>query len=683
MHRREFLAAAVTLSAVTPLTAARRELAVTGIQGNVQKETGDAAVWYTASSEGDGLVCVFPAGTLADARYITADMLIEGDLLAVFDILLREGVQGRQFRCTFAGLNQCSFRIRLNLEMVNQNRWMADREGAFLKPMAGGDRVDLDKVDRLIFVLKRKGPDPVRWSLTPFAASSADVPKLDKPSLPKGPLLDAFGQYTLRDWPSKTRSEVELTGRIQRQAAAARSIEWPETFSRWGGWKSLRFGDGSGFFRTRHDGKRWWLVDPDGYAFWSAGLDCVRVDTDARYDGIAAALAWKPDPKGQYAAAYRDVRGEGRTINYLAANLIRSFGRDEWRARWAAIALAEMKRLRFNTVGNWSDWEIARAARFPYVRPMAFTGRRCGLIYRDFPDVFHPEFSRDAAEYAAQLKSTADDPAFIGYFLMNEPTWGFSSETPAAGMLYTTEACASRNELVRRLKTKYADDAALSSAWGQPATFERLARGKWDGALGTTAKADLAEFSSRMVETYFNGLSTACRAVDPKHLNLGMRWAGVPPDWAVAGMKSFDVFSLNCYQENLPRDTTEKIQAKLNMPVMVGEWHFGALDVGLPASGIGRLKNQADRAAAYRNYLEDAAANPHCVGVHWFTMYDESALGRFDGENYNIGFFDVCNRPYEEMGRAAVASHERMYSVAAGQSEPFAQHLQYLPKLFL
>jgi hypothetical protein len=161
-----------------------------------------------------------------------------------------------------------------------------------------------------------------------------------------------------------------------------------------------------------------------------------------------------------------------------------------------------------------------------------------------------------------------------------------------------------------------------------------------------------------------------------------MRWAGAPPDWAVAGMKSFDVFSLNCYQEKLPRALADRIHDALGMPVLVGEWHFGALDVGLPATGIGHVRSQADRGRAYRVYLEDAAANPNCVGAHWFTLYDQSALGRFDGEAYNIGFLDICNRPYEEIGEAAIASHERMYAVAAGSEDPFADAPEYLPKLF-
>jgi hypothetical protein len=521
--------------------------------------------------------------------------------------------------------------------------------------------------------------------MTPLRAAAELPPKLDKPLLPKGVLLDEFGQSALRDWPGKTRRLDELTGRIHEQYAGASKRSWSEGFSRWGGWKARRLGEATGRFRTHHDGQRWWLVDPDGYAFWSAGLDCVRVDTDARVDGIESALAWMP-PEPEFGDAVRAGdrgRSGSKTVNFLAANMIRAFGRDGWREKWAQTALAEMKRLRFNTVGNWSEFEYASKARFPYVRPIGFRGARCGMVYRDFPDIFHAGFEQDCVDYAAQLQSTIDDPALIGYFLMNEPTWAFSSELPAMGMLYNTESCATREEFARTLRRKYDGERALAAAWKTPASFDRIARGKWQGVLPAEAMADLRDFSLSMVERYFQGLSKACRQADPRHLNLGMRWQGVPKDWAVPGMKAFDVFSLNCYQEKLPLATAEKISSLVKMPVMVGEWHFGALDAGLPASGIGHLRNQADRAKAYRVYLEDAAADPYCVGVHWFTLYDQSALGRFDGENYNIGFLDVCNRAYDEMGRAAIASHERMYQVAAGLAKPFNDVPEYLPKLYL
>jgi hypothetical protein len=303
-------------------------------------------------------------------------------------------------------------------------------------------------------------------------------------------------------------------------------------------------------------------------------------------------------------------------------------------------------------------------------------------IYRDFPDVYHPDFDKDAVAYAAELKDTVDDPAFIGYFMMNEPQWGFSKELPAVGMLYNTPECETRKELVTFLKKKYQSSDALSSAWNISTTFAAIETGKWKTAFTESAINDLKDFSEIMVEKYFTTLAEQCRKVDPNHLNLGIRYQGVPPEWTVAGMKSFDVFSMNCYREKVPTEFTEQINELLKLPTIIGEWHFGALDVGLPSSGIGHLKNQADRAKAYRVYFEDAAANPNCIGVHWFTLYDESALGRFDGENYNIGFFDVCNRPYPELSEGAMASHQRMYELAVKRLEPFDDEPEYLPKVF-
>jgi hypothetical protein len=407
------------------------------------------------------------------------------------------------------------------------------------------------------------------------------------------------------------------------------------------------------------------------------------VDTEANYEGLEKALTWLPEASERYKGVYsaRETR-RGKSVNYLAANFIEAFG-SGWYDAWKRIALGELRRLGFNTVANWSDWQIAREAGFPYVRPLSLRLQKTPRIYRDFPDVFSADFAAEAGQFAQQLVETRDDPAFLGYFLMNEPTWGFSSELPAVGMLYNAPECATRHELARVLKSKYSDGQALSRAWEVETSFEEIARGAWKKPIGRRAAQDLEEFSGTMTERFFRTLSQACREVDAKHLNLGIRYHTVPPRWVSGGMRSFDVFSMNCYREKVPYQDAETISKMLNMPVMVGEWHFGALDVGLPASGIGHVRNQAARGQAYRIYVEDAAANPHCVGVHWFTLYDQSALGRFDGENYNIGFLDVCNRPYYEMAKAARASHERLYEVASGLIEKYSDAPEYLPKLFM
>ena len=143
-----------------------------------------------------------------------------------------------------------------------------------------------------------------------------------------------------------------------------------------------------------------------------------------------------------------------------------------------------------------------------------------------------------------------------------------------------------------------------------------LAEGAWtlDVPFTPQARADLAAFDAIMVERFFGGLSQACRRVDPNHLNLGIRYYTIPPAWALDGMRHFDVFSMNCYRRRLPAEEMQRISEMMDMPIMIGEWHFGALDAGLPASGIGHVPDQAGRGKAYRIYLEDAAAKPWCVG---------------------------------------------------------------------
>jgi hypothetical protein len=410
------------------------------------------------------------------------------------------------------------------------------------------------------------------------------------------------------------------------------------------------------------------LVDPDGQPFWSAGLDCVRPGIDTNAAGLESALA-RPD-----------LVSNGR-VDMLRHNLREAFG-DDWLAKWGVLAAAFLRQTGFNTVGNWSDWKAASSAGLPYVRPIQWSGTQSvPRIFRDMPDVYDARFSADAEHLAAALGETLDDPAMIGYFLGNEPTWGFASQTPAEGMLLNTDTCASRMEFARRLRERYHSDRELSSAWHMPVTFAAIESGRWIRPASSEAAADLEWFSTSMVERYFGTLSAACRAVDSRHLNLGARYHTVPPGWVVAGMRDFDVFSINCYSECVRTDLAELVE-RLGVPALVGEWHFGALDAGLPASGIGRVPDQVSRGEAYRVYLEDAAAKPWCVGVHWFTMYDQSPLGRFDGENYQIGLLDVCHRPYREICEAARRSHEVMYDVARGTQRAYAVAVTYLPRLF-
>jgi hypothetical protein len=195
------------------------------------------------------------------------------------------------------------------------------------------------------------------------------------------------------------------------------------------------------------------------------------------------------------------------------------------------------------------------------------------------------------------------------------------------------------------------------------------------------AYEDLWEFSRELVRAYVRIPCEEVRKVDPNHLNLGLRYAWISTELLYDAGEAFDVFSINCYQMEPPADTINTITRRTGKPVLIGEYHFGALDRGLPATGLRGVSSQAERGIAYRRYLETGAANPNLVGVHYFILNDQALLGRFDGENYQIGFVDVCHTPYPELVAGAVQAHEAMYAVMTGTRAPFARKAQEVPKI--
>jgi len=629
------------------------------------------ATAYAAADAGATLTWAFEPGTLTADAWLVFDALVSSDIVPVFELRLRGGRQRGAFIVRYGLLPHAQARVRLPLSATDLRAWLLGREGAWLKPCASGHPIDPAKATELSLEVIRWVPRPVRWEQSPIHVWHETPPTLSDPQLPRGRLLDELGQATWLNWPGRTADADAVTARLVQQHEAAADARWPQQFNRWGGDADGSEHEATGFFRAEKADGRWRLIDPDGRRFWSAGCDCVRPGIETAAGGLTAALTSRPG-------------GEGDRHDFLAANLRRAFGDDAWKRAWDRLAAAQLRGVGFNTIGNWSDTAMARAAGFPHVMPLHFHARTSPDVFRGLPDVFDPAFEADAEAFARQLEPVREEPSLIGYFLMNEPQWGFAEITPAEGMLINTEAAASRDALVKWLRERYADDAALKAVWGRGAEFEAVARGRWKpNDFTKAARADLAAFSTVLCERFFGTLTRACRAVDPHHLNLGARYHIIPPDWALAGMKGFDCFSFNCYAETIPHDQLAAVSRQLDAPVMVGEWHFGALDAGLSATGIGSVHTQADRGRAYRRYLEDAAADPHCVGVHWFTLYDQSALGRFDGEPYQIGFLDVCHRPYAELAAAARESHERMYDIAAGRTQPTDDRPAYPPRLFI
>ncbi len=637
------------------------------------------------TAPGQALVWEFPAGTLAADRWIVFDLHYDEPDQTTFRLELSENDDGPRFVMTFSVLPGVRARLRLPLTRLDLNRWALMREGALLKRCCYGARVQPAKTTRLVLSVERMAESPVAWEMTTPTVWATEPPQLAEPALTNGPLVDPLGQSFHRSWAGRTKDTAELTARLCDQRRAAASASWPEAYSRWGGWTAKRLAP-TGFFRIERDERRFWFVDPDGHPYWSSAIDCVRPGTPALVEGIENTIKdWEglrasfPGCAGH--STHAGIDG-GTTFDFVQANLIRAFGPEAWKESWADTVVGVLRKAGFNGFGNWSESATAAARSFPYVHPLKTSFARTPTVFRDFPDVWHDDWAQDTRDFAAQLLPLREDPALIGYFLMNEPKWGFATQTPAEGMLLNTGACPTRDALAAFLEDRHPSDAALAAAWEMSVDFAEIRGGRIFTSFGERARADLAAFSTVMARRFFTDLSEACRATDPEHLNLGARYYTLPPDWLADAMGVFDVFSMNAYEERIPAEGLARLHRRIGLPVLIGEWHFGALDAGLPMAGICRVADQTERGKAYRRYLEDAAAQPWCVGAHYFQLYDQPYLGRFDGENWNIGLIDICHRVYSDFAEAARRSHERLYAVANGDIPPYDGVPGYRPRHF-
>jgi hypothetical protein len=492
-------------------------------------------------------------------------------------------------------------------------------------------------------------------------------------------VVDKFGQWTVKDWQGKLKDENELKNLLENQLEAAQTSSFPENRSKFGGWKEKKF-EASGFFRTHHDGNRWWLVDPEGYAFVSVGVDCIGSNATGVITGQEDLFEWLPDSTDNLYKKGYSGRGKYIQADFYQFNFMRVFG-ERWREKWETITSGQIREFGINTIGNWSNIEYARKAQIPYVLPLSRFPSTDVKLFRDFPDVFAAEYAENARKFAQQLNEYKTDPYLIGYFLRNEPTWAFGANDIAFEMFATGQPSESKNNFARWISTQYKNLKEFNENWNLKLTsFEELTNLIFDEYPSEKAKTDFWKFSEILVAKYVNVPCDEVEKVDPNHLNLGMRYAWMSSDLLYKAGERFDVFSLNGYGNPGPPETAE-IALISGKPVMIGEFHHGATDQGLPASGIQGALTQADRGKAYRYYIEQGLARPELIGMHYFQWLDQPVFGRFDGENYNIGFMDICNQPYKELVEAAILTHAKMYEVAAGKEKPFDEVIEKIPSI--
>lgn len=467
--------------------------------------------------------------------------------------------------------------------------------------------IDLTHVASIIISMRTLRE--VRLTLGPLAVLKRTVPDAFHLEVP---VIDRFGQWIEKD---------ESPADVLRSARVAWSREDDSLSSEPHVQSSSVEIEPSGYFRTAKIGGRWWLVEPQGRLFFSAGLDCVRLGGDETFVSDRKKLFAKP---------------RARSIDFYKDNTLLRYGKRATRQRWTETAIRRLRNWGFNSIGLWSAADLQKSG-LPFVVDLNVSVE--GKSWHGFPDVFAPEYpAQIRATIHERIRSLRENRFLLGYFLGNEPRWQQRSLIDAIDRDPVPSA-------TQRFVRQFLLDAGGDDSGVRDKLSELLAR------------------------RHFQVMSDALRALDPNHLNLGIRWVGRPPESILRASDIFDVFTVNMYSIAPSEQFLQLIDALVGKPVLIGEFHFGATGRGLGGSLI-EVRDQEQRGVAYQYYLEHAAANPSIIGAHYFQFKDQPVAGRFDGENFNIGFVDVLDRPYETLVAAAQSAHARMYAIHEGVEQP-------------
>ena len=463
------------------------------------------------------------------------------------------------------------------------------------------------------------------------------------------PCFDRYGQFKWREWPGKTHADADLAAAAEAEAKDLAAHPGPGDRNAYGGWTKGPQLKATGRFRAEKVDGKWWLVDPDGRLFWSWGP--VRVtpssamtplngnprtprvggDLPAR-DCLFEALPKPGDPMAAFYETFDDLlkpfylaRGETRWYDFSSANLRRKYGED-WFAAYSDVCHRRLRSWGCNTIANSSDLRICLQDRTPYAERVEVLSRPIAASWGawfKFRDPFDPSFTAACTAALAAHGREAHDPWCIGFFIDNEIQWGRKETDLAEWTLWSPDDQPAKVEFVKRLAAKGIDPK----------------RDK-------VPEEELKAFTYVLVDEYFKRTRAAVKAFDPGLLYLGCRFAGSSRPWAYAASAKYcDVVSYNIYRERID---DWRLPKGLDAPVLVGEFHFGAHDRGLFGAGLINAGSQRGRAAALKGYVASALANPQVVGVHWHQFSDQATSGRFDGEHFQVGWTDICDRPYEE-----------------------------------
>jgi len=451
-------------------------------------------------------------------------------------------------------------------------------------------------------------------------------------SLKKSILIDQYGQRVSSDWENKIQEKDNFEDR--KQLDAEKPLP-PHSIGDFGGWKGdIKF-SGSGYFKLgKTSSGRWWLIDPDGYPFWSFGVGQVSLDTQAfetLYNG-----------REYYFAKEIGTHAEGLKINHYKVNSLQKYGNKD---TWLKKQKDRLKHWGLNTVGTHSESSLFLNENIPVIVSLPTLSNENTCTTDNWPDVFCPNWQEWFQETIPELlMQWNNQPNLLAYQTGRNLPW------PNSRILDSESDSAIKSAWRDFMSEKYSEISSFNEVWESSYT-------DWDDLLNMSelnipternnAEKDKEAFLIHYAEKYFNLLSNIITSLDEQHLFLGPCFGPeLPPDeiLKLAG-QHFDVICWIAGNEPLEEDLISKVYSLTERPILItggakekkSASHLVANTVNYPPN---------DLLAQYRKDIELALKLPYVLGYHFDSLVDDPISGRIiDDERRSIGLVDIADTP--------------------------------------
>ena len=384
-------------------------------------------------------------------------------------------------------------------------------------------------------------------------------------------------------------------------------------YDSYGGWTKLQ-GKKTGFFHTEQIGGRWWLVTPEGNAFYSKGVEAVDLSAD------------KKKPPADKEKAAKDV------------------------AR-------QLKFWNFNTVGLWSK----KIPGMPWFAHLGFAANfvpnmwLLGIV----PDYFSPEF-REAVERraAALCPGLAEDPWLIGYYTDNEIRWVpdiRSNDSVLEAFLKKDPDSPGYQKAVAFLKER--------GHTPETVTFDDMS------AFLEIAAAEYGRLVHTAIRKYDkNHLILGSRFNSRAPIQLTR---GLTPYYDVFSFNNYEhrapIYKLGEITRISGKPT---MVTEFSFKAMDSGLYnsIGAGDA---------VATQQDRANLFAGYVQDLARLSSCIGFYWFKYRDQPkegagtrSPGGKGGENSNYGLVKIDGTPWTILVNRMTEVNAGIEALAAKAGKP-------------